>query len=223
MATAAQKKKFLTKLEAISKGGEPINSKMLREAIGWQDATYNKVRKELIDEGVIKAAVGGPGGTVRLLAKDPSKEALSVFISYCHTDEHMKDQLVKHLSPLKRSGLISEWHDRKITGGENFGDEISSNLESASIILLLVSIDFINSQYCYDIEMDAALKRHEEKQCLVIPIILRNCLWQQAPFAKLQALPKDARAVSSWPSPDDAYVNIAEGIKTAADKLIAGK
>ena len=176
----------------------------------------------LIGEGSIKAAVGGPGGTVQL-AKDPSKKALSVFVSYCHTDEHMKDQLVKHLSPLKRSGLICEWHDRKITGGENFGDAISSNLESASIILLLVSIDFINSQYCYDIEMDAALKRHEEKQCLVIPIILRNCLWQQAPFAKLQALPKDARAVSSWPSPDDAYVNIAEGIKTAADKLIAGK
>jgi hypothetical protein len=221
MATAAQKQRFLTRLEAIGKGA-PINSKMLREAIGWKDITYDKVRKELIDEGFIKAAVGGPGGTVRL-AKDPSKKALSVFVSYCHSDEHMKDQLVKHLSPLKRSGLISEWHDRKITGGENFGNVISSNLEAASIILLLVSIDFINSQYCYDIEMDAALKRHEEKQCLVVPIILRNCLWQQAPFAKLQALPKDARAVSSWPSPDDAYVNIAEGIKTAADKLIAGK
>ena len=221
MATAAQKKRFLTKLEAMSRGA-PINSMVLREAIGWQDVTYDKVGKELIDEGSIKAFVGGPGGRVQL-AKDPSKDALSVFISYSHADEDMKEQLVKHLSPLKRSGLISEWHDRKITGGEDFGNAISANLEAASIILLLVSIDFINSQYCYDIEMDLALKRHEEKQCVVIPIIMRNCLWKQAPFAKLQALPKNGTAVSSWLSHDDAYVNIAEGIKTAADKLIAGK
>ncbi len=221
MATALQKKKFLTKLEAMSKG-PPINSKTLREAIGWQDATYDRVRKELLEEGLIKVAVGGPGGTVQLV-KHPSTGTLRVFISYCHTDEDMKDQLVKHLAPLKRSGLISEWHDRKITGGENWGHAISSNLEAAAIVLLLVSIDFINSEYCYDIEMDAALKRHDEKHCLVIPIIIRNCLWQQAPFAKLQAFPKDAKAVSSWPNHDDAFVDVVQGIKIAADKLIAGK
>ena len=179
-------------------------------------------RKELLEQGLIKVAVGGPGGTVQL-GQHPSARALSVFISYCHDDEDMKNKLVKHLAPLKRSGLISEWHDRKITAGQNWGHAISSSLETASIVLLLISIDFINSDYCYDIEMNAALKRHSEKLCLVIPIIVRNCLWQQAPFAELQALPKDAIAVSSWQNQDDAFVDIVKGIKIAADKLAAGQ
>ena len=132
--------------------------------------------------------------------KIPSKDALSVFISYSHADEDMKEQLVKHLSPLKRSGLISEWHDRKITGGEDFGNVISPNLEVASIRTPVtgVSIDFINSQYCYDIEMDLALKRHEEKQCVVIPIIMRNCLWKQAPLRQATSFTKKRRAAKSW-------------------------
>lgn len=221
MATELQKKKFLTKLEALS-NGHPINSKGLRDAISWKAETYDRVRKDLLVEGLIKAAVGGPGGTVQM-ENIPRQGALSVFISYCHDDEDMKDKLVKHLAPLKRSGLISEWHDRKITAGENWGHTISSNLETASIVLLLVSIDFINSEYCDDFEMDAALKRHDAKQCLVIPVIVRNCLWQMTPFAKLQALPKDAKAVSAWPDYDNAFVDIVQGIKIAADKMAADK
>jgi hypothetical protein len=98
---------------------------------------------------------------------------------------------------------------------------ISDYLAAADIVLLLVSIDFINSQYCYDIEMDAALKRHGEKKCLVIPVIIRSCLWQQAPFSKLQSFPKGAKAVSSWPNHDDAFVDIVENIRIAAEKLLA--
>ncbi|PNE11529.1 MAG: hypothetical protein CR217_08325 [Beijerinckiaceae bacterium] len=147
-------------------------------------------------------------------------DPLSVFISYCHTDEALKEELRKHLDPLKRQHLISEWRDRKIVAGENWGEAISKNLESASIVLLLVSIDFINSSYCYDIELDKALEQNDGKKCIVIPVILRACMWQHTPFAKLQALPKDAKPVCAWPDRDEAFVNVVEGIKAAAEKLL---
>jgi len=102
-------------------------------------------------------------------------------------------------------------------------EKISANLEKAEIILLLISIDFINSPYCYDTEADRALELHQKQSARVIPIILRNCLWQSAAFAKLQALPKDGKAVTACTDQDEAFVNIAEGVKTVAEELQANK
>jgi TIR domain len=96
---------------------------------------------------------------------------------------------------------------------------ISQNLEKSDIVLLLVSIDFINSRYCYDVELDKALELHEQEKVAVIPIILRNCLWSSMPFAKLQALPKDGRAVNAWPDRDEALANVAEGVRQAAEQI----
>ena len=115
--------------------------------------------------------------------------------------------------------LIEEWHDRKLKAGEDWDRSISRNLESADIILLLVSIDFVNSKYCYDIELDKALELHDQRKAIVIPIILRNCLWQHTPFAKLQALPRDAKAVNAWADRDEALASIAEGIKSVAETV----
>jgi hypothetical protein len=75
-------------------------------------------------------------------------------------------------------------------------------------VLLLLSIDFINSSYCYDIELDKALEQNDGKKCIVIPVILRACMWQHTPFAKLQALPKDAKPVCAWLDRDEAFVNV---------------
>jgi hypothetical protein len=91
------------------------------------------------------------------------------------------------------------------------------------IILLLISIDFINSEYCYDTEMERAMERHQKGEARVIPIILRSCLWQYAPFAKLQALPKDAKAVQSWSDRDEALTDIVDGIGKVAEELLEGK
>jgi hypothetical protein len=112
--------------------------------------------------------------------------------------------------------LIETWHDRKIKPGDVWDPTITSNITKSQIILLLVSIDFINSKYCYDIELESALELHESAKAKVIPIILRPCMWQQTPFAKLQRLPKDAQAVALWPDRDSAFVNIAEGIRQVA-------
>lgn len=146
-----------------------------------------------------------------------------MFISYAHQDEPFKIDLVKHLEPLRRMGLIEEWHDRKIQPGEEWDKAISGNLKNSDVILLLVSIDFINSSYCYDIELEDALDRHEAGSARVIPVILRKCMWKHTPFAKLQALPKDARAVTLWPDRDDALLDIAEGVSKVAEELLASE
>ena len=80
--------------------------------------------------------------------------------------------------------------------GEDWGKRISDNLEKADIILLLVSIDFINSSYCYDIELDRAIERHTNGESVVIPVILRCYMWKSTPFGTIQAVSKDGRPVS---------------------------
>ena len=137
----------------------------------------------------------------------------SVFFSYSHVDEVLRDELEKHLSALKRQGLIDTWHDRCILAGDEFDNEISEHLERANLILLLISADFISSKYCYDIEMKRALERHEAGEARVIPVILRACDWQGMPFGKLMATPQDGLAVSSWSNIDEAFLDIVRSIK----------
>ncbi len=155
-----------------------------------------------------------------MLGSLPGTKGLTVFISYSHADESLKNDLVKHSEPLRRLGLIDAWHDRKPKPGDEWDKVISSNLKKAQIILILVSIDFINSKYCYDVELEEALDRHTNEEAKVIPIVLRICLWQHTPFAKLQSLPRDGRAVALWPDRDEAFVNVAEGVRQAASDLL---
>src|ERR1035441_9343706 len=118
---------------------------------------------------------------------------LQVFISYAHEDEELRQEFVKHLSQLKRDGLIQDWHDREITAGSEWAGQIDEHLNAADIVVLLVSPDFVASEYCYDIEMKRALERHAAGEARVVPVILRPSDWQTAPFAKLNALPKEAK------------------------------
>ena len=145
--------------------------------------------------------------------------AARVFISYAHKDEALLAELAAQLKILERNGLIEHWHDRKIVPGEEWDGRIKSELESADIILLLVSHDFINSDYCWGVEVAQAIARHEAGTACVIPIILRDCLWQDAPFAKIQGLPKDMRPVVDWPSRDAAFADVARGIKRSVAEL----
>jgi TIR domain len=140
---------------------------------------------------------------------------LALFYSYAREDELMRAQLEKHLRMLRRQGLISEWHDREIVAGEDWSKQLNKHLETASVILLLVSVDFLVSDYCYDLEMQRALERHSRGEARVIPIILRPCEWHKAPFAALQALPRDGKPVTMWDNLDSAFLDIAQGIRKA--------
>jgi len=142
-----------------------------------------------------------------------------VFFSYSHRDETLRDELEKHLTILKRQGFIETWHDRRITAGEELSPEIDRNLETSDVVLLLVSSDFLASDYCYDIEMKHALKRHDSGSARVIPVILRPCDWHDAPFGKLLATPPDGKAVTRFPTLDDAFVLVVADIKKALGQL----
>src|SRR6266566_5580232 len=144
---------------------------------------------------------------------------LSIFISYAHEDERLLQQLEAHLSLLRRQGWIADWHDRQILAGDEWARDIDQHLETASIILLLISPDFLASDYCYDIEMQRALERHDRGEARVIPVILRPVDWEGAPFAHLQCLPRDARAITEWDNRDAAFRDIARGIRTAIEQL----
>lgn len=200
-------------------GKNLVSNKTLRDALAFDEDLYKRIKSQLFDERVIFVS-RGYGGTVGLTAPKGTK-ALSIFISYSHKDEAYKDDLVKHLSPLKRLGLVEEWNDRKIAAGTDWDKVISEKLEKANIIILLISIDFISSNYCFDIEMERALERHEKKEAVIIPVIARNCLWHHTPFAKIQALPKDAKAISSWPDRDDAFTAVADAVKQIAEQMLA--
>src|SRR5215472_12990005 len=138
--------------------------------------------------------------------------SLEVFYSYSHHDEELRDALEKHLSILKRNGQIVGWHDRRIGAGDEWRNQIDEHVRSAHIILLLISSDFLASDYCYDIEMKLALERHQRGKAIVIPIILRPVEWHEAPFARLQALPRDGKPVTKWADRDEAFADIARNI-----------
>lgn len=150
-----------------------------------------------------------------------SQQPISVFVSYSHKDEALKNELINHLKILQRMRKITAWTDRAIDAGSEWKEEIMSNLNSAQIILLLVSSDFIASDFCWNVEMEVALKRHELREARVVPIILRTVNWKEAPFSKLQGLPIDAKPVTSWDDQDVAFTNISKGIEKEVEKLLA--
>jgi hypothetical protein len=141
----------------------------------------------------------------------------TIFLSYSHKDEILRNQLEAHLALLKHEGLIEAWHDRRIVAGDEVGDAIFSKLEAADIILLLVSSDFINSAYCFSREMARAMERHNAGEARVIPVILRHCDWTSAPFGKLLAAPRDGKPVASWPDRDEALAEVARQVRLAVE------
>jgi hypothetical protein len=150
----------------------------------------------------------------------PHKPApIDVFISYSHEDDYWRKELEKHLSNLKRQREIADWSDRKIEAGLEWEAQLKDKLESSPIILLLISADFLNSDYCYDIEMQRAIERHDAGTAKVIPIILRPCDWQHSKFSKLQVLPQDGEAVTLWKNQDSAFLDVVQGIRRSVESL----
>ena len=146
-------------------------------------------------------------------------DPIQVFYSYAHKDEIFRRELEKHLSNLRQQGFIQEWHDRMIVAGTDLAFDIDTHLNSASIILLLISPDFMTSDYCLSIEMTRAMELQEAGEAYVIPILLRPVDWQGAPFAKLQVLPTGARPITVWEDLDEAFLNVSKGIREAIERL----
>ena len=136
-----------------------------------------------------------------------------VFISYSHLDEKYRRALDEHLSILEKEGLVTYWSDQKLEPGSSWRGTIHSELESADVVLLLVSASFLTSDYCRDIEAKRALVRHSLGVCTVVPIILRPASWQSSELSHLQALPAKGKPVTKWKNRDEALQNITDGIR----------
>jgi tetratricopeptide (TPR) repeat protein len=150
--------------------------------------------------------------------KSRDTAGVNIFYSYSHKDEELCKKLITALSPLRREGLINNWYDRKIGPGEEWRKAIDEHLDKSRVILLLISPDFVASDYCYDIEMGRAMELFKSGKACVIPIILRPADWHYLPFAELQALPKDGKPVTTWPDEDEAFLEIAKCIRSIIQK-----
>ena len=148
-----------------------------------------------------------------------AKHPLRLFYCYAHEDKTLRDTLDRHLSGLKRQKLLEIWYDGEISPSMDWEHEIDKHLSSADIVLLLVSADFLDSEYCYGKEMARALQRHKEGTARVIPIILRPVDWEDAPFSTLQVLPTEAKPVTRWMNPDDAYEDITKALRVMFNDL----
>src|SRR6202171_4241113 len=146
---------------------------------------------------------------------------VKIFFCYAREDEPLLNKLKTHLRPLQREGLIEVWYDRDISAGTEWETEIRERLNAAQIVLLLVSPDFMDSDYCYSIEMKKALERRARGEAEVMPVILRHVYWHGEPLGKLQALPKDGKPVTDpdWYNLDRAFYDVATGIRIVVEKL----
>lgn len=138
---------------------------------------------------------------------------MKLFICYSHEDEKYRVRFEKHLKQMQREGTIDSWSDRKIIPGKDWNNEIDSNIENSELIIFLISQDFIASEYCYEVEMQKALQQADNGISVVVPVIIRACLWETLPFGKYQALPKDGKPIKSWNDPDKGWMDVEIGLK----------
>jgi hypothetical protein len=197
-----------------------MNNNTLRDTLGWDATRYQSVRDKLILEGLIYIARGGPGGTVSLTAapEDNKPAPVKLFVSYSHKDVAIKNEFLKHLSTLKRLGKIHDWHDQDIEAGGKLHETIEQNLQSADIVVFLISVDFINSDYCYVKELGMVLEKAAKQEVAIIPVIVRDCMWKETVFGGYKALPPDGKPMTSWATPDEALTAVAEGIAKRLSK-----
>jgi len=144
---------------------------------------------------------------------------VSVFLSYSHKDEALRNEFVEHLSALQRDKLITVWHDHRITGGDEWKGQIDTHLQTAQMVMLLISPGFMASDYCYDVELAVALKRRQDDGISVIPILLRPVDWKSAPFSGLQVLPRNGVPITQWQDRDAAFRDVATALR---EKIEAG-
>jgi len=153
------------------------------------------------------------------------EEPIKIFYSYSRKDLEMRNTLEDHLSALREANRISTWHDLQLEAGTEWEPAILNKLDTADIILLLVSRNFIASKYCYGTELKRAIARHDAGAARVIPIILRPCDWNHSdvPFSKLNVLPTHAKAITSWADQEEAFTIVAQQLRLTVAQLRAKK
>lgn len=185
--------------------------------------TYEKQNKIKLAYKTAQEGIKVTGWDKRILKRELVKlEQLvknmkKIFLSYSHKDEDIKERLDVFLSTLKRSNKIDTWNDRKIQGGQNWDGVIKKELEEADVILLLISADFISSNYIWEVELKRAIEKHDKGEAIVIPIFCKPCDFKGTPFQSIQGYPKDAKFITTLPNQDLAYTEVVKGIRAAIE------
>ncbi|MEH2272072.1 MAG: tetratricopeptide repeat protein [Nostoc sp.] len=148
-------------------------------------------------------------------------KSIEVFISYHQKDEELREELEKHLATLLREKTITSWHKREIIAGQEFQDEINKHLKRAGLILLLVSPDFIASDYHWTVEVTRALEQNAAGKARVIPVLLRPTDWDNPPIDKLSPLPSNRKPIIRWDDRDEAFLEVVKGIRQEVARLVA--
>ncbi|WP_339380994.1 CHASE2 domain-containing protein [Brasilonema sp. UFV-L1] len=146
-------------------------------------------------------------------------QSIEIYLSCSPEDEELGSKLAKHLRALELDGVITVWQNRDISAGAERANEIEKRLNSARIILLLISPDFFASDEHWKRDVPKAMERHKAKEACVIPVLLRPCDWKNTQFSHLQALPRNGEAITSkyWSNHDEAFKQVAEEIRKAIE------
>lgn len=145
---------------------------------------------------------------------------IRIFVSYSHKDPTYLEQLETRLHALGRRIPIDIWDDRKLLAGSKLKEKIIEQLGLADVVILLISPDFMASDYCFSVEMVEALKKYEREEGHAVPIIIRpESTWFDHQIGEHLALPKDGKAISKWSDPDDAWEDVSRGLKALLTEL----
>lgn len=147
-------------------------------------------------------------------------DKVNIFLSYAREDNLYKNEIDKALIGLKRSDKVNVWNDQLIAPGMVWSDEILQVIDNTNIFLLLISVDFNNSEYIWKNELAIAMQKHQEGKARVIPIICRTCDWTSMPYAKFQAIPPGVVPIDQFANKDEAYTIIAKQVKGVVDFII---
>ncbi|MEL6968812.1 MAG: toll/interleukin-1 receptor domain-containing protein [Bacteroidota bacterium] len=142
-----------------------------------------------------------------------------IFIAYSRKDVTLLQELRAHLAILERAKLARIWYDGEIEAGSNWEESIKNAMFEANLVLMLISPDFIASDYCYNVEMSRAISLHDQRSLKIIPVILRPCNWHLSPLGRIQALPQNGLPITEWDSSDKAFTLIVDRIANSLKEI----
>jgi len=183
----------------------------IRQSLSSYLKEYNESENFPLEQGQVQE-------TLTANMKTNTKQPKKIFISYAHTDAEFKNQFVKFFAVQKRKGEVELWNDQEIAPGTEWKEAIIQNLKAADIIVLLLSPDFLASDFIWDEELPIVDKLFQENKTKVVPILLRDCDWSSTDYGKIQAVPTDPKTlkltpIKNWDDKDNAWKIVLEQVK----------
>lgn len=145
------------------------------------------------------------------------KKSIKCFVSYSHKDKKMCEKFLTHIRALSRLHNINIWYDGMIPAGGDIDEQIAKALTESDIVFLLITQDYVSSYYCFEKELQIAMERHNKKECMVVPVILRDFVRGSYPFSKLKYIPTDGKPIDSFQTQNQGFVDACNSIKMLLD------